>query len=92
MFIFQAPQIGDALLKLVEINDDPKVKSEAECLATYELEIFEFLLGMTILYETLFAMNSVSKNLQSKDMLNNVAIKTIKRSSFIFLKNIWIPK
>jgi len=45
---FQAPQIRDVLFELVETNDDPKIKSEAECLATYELENFEFLLGMTI--------------------------------------------
>ncbi|EOY07814.1 Uncharacterized protein TCM_022137 [Theobroma cacao] len=32
------PQIRDALLKLVEVSEDPKTKSEANCLATYELE------------------------------------------------------
>jgi len=75
---FQAPQIRDALFELVETNDDPKIKSEAECLATYELENFEFLLGMTIWYDILFAMNSVSKNLQSKDMCINMAIEQLK--------------
>jgi len=45
---FQALQIKDALFELVETNDDPKIKSEVECLATYELKNFEFLLGMTI--------------------------------------------
>jgi len=42
---------------------------------TYELENFEFLLGMTIWYDILFAVNSVSKNLQSKDMCINMAIE-----------------
>ena len=65
---FQAPKIRDALLELAESSDDPKIKSEAKCLATFELENFEFLLGMTIWFDILFAVNSVSKNLQSKNM------------------------
>ena len=55
---FQAPQIRDALLQLAEFGEDPKTKSEAKCLATYELENFEFLLGMTIWYDILFAMKT----------------------------------
>ena len=47
---FQTPQIRDALLKLVEINDVLKINSEIDCLATYELENFEFLLSMIIWY------------------------------------------
>jgi len=61
---FKAPQIRDVLFELVEINDDPKIKSETKYLATYEVENFELLLGMTIWYDILFAVNSVSKNLQ----------------------------
>lgn len=61
---FQAPQLRDALLILSDVSEDPKIKSEAECLATYELENFEFLLGMIIWYDILFAVNLVSKNLQ----------------------------
>ena len=45
---FQAPQIRDALLQLAQTSEDPKIKSEADCLATYEIESFELLLGMTI--------------------------------------------
>ena len=71
---FQAPQIRDVLFELVETNDDPKIKSEAECLATYELENFELLLGMTIWYDILFAVNSVSKSLQSKYILSLIHI------------------
>ena len=63
---FQALEIRDALLQLAKTSKDPKTKSEVDCLATYELENFEFLLGMTIWYDILFAVNSVSKNLQSK--------------------------
>ena len=45
---FQAPQIRDALLQLAQTSEDPKIKSEADCLAAYEIESFELLLGMTI--------------------------------------------
>ena len=47
-------------------------------LATHELEDFEFLLGMNIWYDTLFAINSVSKILQSKDMHIDVVIDHLK--------------
>ncbi|PIN22599.1 hypothetical protein CDL12_04689 [Handroanthus impetiginosus] len=75
---FQSPQIRDALLKLIEVSEDPKTKSEANCLVTYELENFGFLLGMTIWYDVLFAINSISKNLQSKDTWIDIAIDQLK--------------
>ena len=84
---FQTPQIRDALLKLAEVGKDPKTKSEASCLATYQLENFEFLLGMTIWYDVLFAINSISKSLQSKDMHIDIAIDQL-RGLISFLKNI----
>ena len=43
---FQAPQIRYALLQLAQTSKDPKIKSEADCLATYEIESFEFFLGI----------------------------------------------
>ncbi|KAK4593638.1 hypothetical protein RGQ29_017659 [Quercus rubra] len=64
-------KIRDALLQLAKTSEDPKTKSEANCLATYELESFEFLLGMTI-----------CKNLQSKDMHINIAIDQLKEDGF----------
>ena len=63
---FQVPQIRDLLFKLVGTNDDPKIKSEIVCLATYELKNFEVLLDITIWYDILFAVNLISTNLQSK--------------------------
>jgi len=75
---FQTPQIKDALLKLGQINNDLKIKSETDCLATYELENFEFLLSMTIWYDILFVVNSTSIKLQSKEMGMDVAIKQLK--------------
>ncbi|KAL2962667.1 hypothetical protein AAZX31_17G157300 [Glycine max] len=75
---FQAPKVRDALTELSKTCEDPKLKSEAMSLATHELEDFEFLLGMNIWYDILFAVNSVSKILQSKDMHIDVAIDHLK--------------
>ena len=48
------------------------------CSATYEIENFEFLLGMNIRYDILFTVNFVSKILQSKDMHIDIAIDHLK--------------
>ncbi|XP_022873135.1 zinc finger MYM-type protein 1-like [Olea europaea var. sylvestris] len=74
---FQAPQIRNALFELARV-DDPKTKSEVECLATYEIENFEFLLGMVIWYEVLNNVNRVSKHLQTEDIRIDVAIGHLK--------------
>ncbi|KAL5184134.1 Zinc finger MYM-type protein 1 [Glycine soja] len=83
---FQAPKIRDALVQLSKTNEDPKIKSEAICLATYEMENFEFLLGMNIWYDILFAVNSISMIMQSKDMNIDVAIDHL-RGLITYLKN-----
>ena len=83
---FQALEIRDALLQLAKTSEDPKTKSEPNSLATYELESFEFLLGMTIWYDILFVVNSISKNLQSKDMHINIAIDQLKGLISFFFK------
>ena len=75
---YQTPKIRDALIQLAKISEDPKTRSEATCLATYEIENFEFLLGMNIWYDILFVVNTVSKNLQSKDMHIDVANDQLK--------------
>ncbi|KAL5578404.1 hypothetical protein UlMin_020103 [Ulmus minor] len=75
---FQASKIRDALLELAKVSKDPKIKSESECLAIYELENFEFLLGMIIWYDTLFAINPVSRNLQHEDMHIEIAMDQLK--------------
>ncbi|XP_022856014.1 zinc finger MYM-type protein 1-like [Olea europaea var. sylvestris] len=74
---FQALQIKKALLQLANI-DDSKTKSEVECLATYEIDNFEFLLGMIIWYEVLNNINKVTKHLQTEDMHIDVAIDHLK--------------
>ncbi|XP_060969474.1 uncharacterized protein LOC133036761 [Cannabis sativa] len=75
--ISQTPNIRDALFELAEISEDPKIKSEATSLVNYELENFEFLLGMTIWYDILFPINSISKHLQSKNMDIDKAIQDL---------------
>ncbi|XP_021749967.1 uncharacterized protein LOC110715675 isoform X1 [Chenopodium quinoa] len=76
---FQMSDIREALLQVADSNDkDYNIKSEAKSLANNELGDFEFLIAIVIWYEILFAINLVSKLLQSKDMLIDVAIKKIR--------------
>lgn len=83
---YQAPQIRDALLELAKTSEDPKTKSEAESLATHDIENYEFLLGMIIWYDILFSVNLISKSLQSKDMLMDVAIDQLNGLLIFFKK------
>ncbi|XP_022877036.1 zinc finger MYM-type protein 1-like [Olea europaea var. sylvestris] len=82
----QTAQIRDALLDLVESNEDPKVKSETESLAIHELQNFEFLFGMIIWHRLLHAVNIVSKFLQTESMDIDHAIDLLQ-GLFHFLKN-----
>ncbi|XP_028117570.1 uncharacterized protein LOC114315183 [Camellia sinensis] len=75
---YQAPQIRDALNHLENLGEPHNTKSEAESLATYEIENFEFLLGVIIWHNLLFAVNSVSKIFQREDMHIDVAIIQLK--------------
>jgi len=47
-------------------------------LANNELGEYEFILAIVIWYEVLYAVNLVSKHLQAKDMLIDVAIEKVK--------------
>ncbi|KAK9755474.1 hypothetical protein RND81_01G027900 [Saponaria officinalis] len=71
-------EIREALLQVGEIDNDCKIRSEAKSLATNELGNFEFLVAIVIWYEILYFVNEVSKNLQSKNMLIDVAILQVK--------------
>ncbi|XP_028068329.1 uncharacterized protein LOC114270912 [Camellia sinensis] len=75
---YQAPQIRDALNHLENLGEPHNTKSEAESLVTYEIENFEFLPGMIIWHNLLFAVNSVSKIFQREDMHIDVAIIQLK--------------
>ncbi|XP_031121002.1 uncharacterized protein LOC116024254 [Ipomoea triloba] len=75
---YQVSDIREALLQVADTDNDSKIQSEAKSLATNELSNFEFLLATVIWFEILYAVNLVSKQLQAKDMLLDVAINQIK--------------
>ncbi|KAJ0457180.1 putative ribonuclease H-like superfamily [Helianthus annuus] len=83
---FQAPKLRDALMDLYRDSTEANVKGEAKSLVENELEKFEFLLAMVIWYEVLHAINVVSKNLQSKDMCIDIAIKQLDGLIIYFKK------
>ncbi|XP_050875573.1 uncharacterized protein LOC127079199 [Lathyrus oleraceus] len=68
----------EVLLEVSENDLDLKIQNEAKSLATNKLDDFEFLMAIIIWFEILFAINSVSKLLQKKNMLIDVAMKNIK--------------
>ena len=82
---FQLSQIRLALLQLYKSCDNAKSKSEAESLAS-ALKSFEFLPGMVIWYEILFAINMMSKKLQSKSMCIDTTTKELEGVMLFFEK------
>ncbi|RWR76671.1 serine/threonine-protein phosphatase 7 long form [Cinnamomum micranthum f. kanehirae] len=75
---YQAPQIRDALVELAHTIEDPKTKNDAESLAEHGIGSFEFLVGMIIWHNLLFAINSISKVFQNEDMRIDVAVDKLK--------------
>ncbi|XP_057432436.1 uncharacterized protein LOC130725205 [Lotus japonicus] len=73
----QMSDFREALLEVSDKDLDSKIRSEAKSLATNELGDFEFLIAIIIWLEILSAINVVSKLLQSRDMVIDVAIKKI---------------
>ena len=53
----KTPKKETTLVQLSKTSEDPKIKSVTICLATYEMENFEYLLGMNIWYDILFVVN-----------------------------------
>lgn len=74
----QMLDIQEALFQVAENDNDSKIKSEAKSLAENELGNFEFIMSLVIWYDVLYSVNIVSKQLQSKDMLIDVAMEKIK--------------
>jgi hypothetical protein len=59
-------------------DNDAQKCSEAKSLAENELGSFEFLVSIIIWYEILSGVNLISKQLQSKDMLIDIAIEYVQ--------------
>ncbi|XP_050919861.1 uncharacterized protein LOC127137445 [Lathyrus oleraceus] len=74
----QTSDVREALLQLAEQDNDPKIKSEAESLATHGIGNFEFLVAMIIWFELLTVVNGIRKSFQKQDMRIDVAIKLVK--------------
>ncbi|CAN6587472.1 unnamed protein product [Malus baccata var. baccata] len=74
----QVAQVRNALFTLVEITENPQLSRDAECLASGELSIFDFVLSLVIWYDILLKINMVSKKLQSEDMRLDVAVKALE--------------
>ena len=55
-------------------------------MANNELGEFEFIVAIVIWYEVLYAVNLVSKHLQAKDMLIDIAIEKVE-GLISFFKN-----
>ncbi|XP_058223061.1 uncharacterized protein LOC131332781 [Rhododendron vialii] len=76
---YHPSKLRDALVDLANDKTTESIaQSEAKSLAKNELENFEFLFAMAIWYKLLFAVNIVSKFLQSEDMRIDLAIKKLK--------------
>jgi len=71
-------EIRETLFAVADESWDPMVKAEAVSLANFEVGNFEFILATIIRYDILFAVNTVSKSLQSADMQLDVPIQQIK--------------
>jgi hypothetical protein len=83
---FQMSDIREALLQVAETDKDPMTSSVAKSLAENELGDFEFLVSIIIWYEILSSINLVSKELQSKDMLIDIAIESVQGLISFFTK------
>ncbi|XP_058779656.1 uncharacterized protein LOC131653487 [Vicia villosa] len=82
----QISDFREALLEVSEKDLDSKIRSEAKSLATNELGDFEFLMSIIIWFDILSVINVVSKLLQSRDMVIDVAMEKIKRLISFFKK------
>ena len=78
--------IREALLEVSDTDNDATICTEAKSLATNELGDFEFIVAIVIWYEVLSAINLVSKQLQAKDMLIDIAIEKVQGLISFFTK------
>ncbi|XP_073039240.1 uncharacterized protein [Primulina eburnea] len=80
----QIAQIRDALYDLTNDSEDPKTKSEAESLALYELENFEFLLEGIVLFLEEFREDGYDKAMvEAKEMACEMGIEAVFREKHV---------
>jgi hypothetical protein len=79
-------EIKEALQDVAGCDNDPSTSSEAQSLADNEFDDFEFLLAIIIWYEILSVVNLVSKQLQAKDMVIDIAIERVQGLISFFTK------
>ncbi|GJX55912.1 zinc finger MYM-type protein 1-like protein [Tanacetum coccineum] len=71
---FKLSDIEEALIQVLERDNDSVIQSQVKSLATNELGDFDFIVVVVIWFDILHKVNLVRKNLQSDDMLINVAM------------------
>ncbi|GKD13251.1 zinc finger MYM-type protein 1, partial [Tanacetum coccineum] len=74
----QMLEIREALFQVAKDDNDTLIDSGANFLAENELSDFKFIVAIVIWFNILYTVNLVSKMIQSKDMLIDVAIKEMK--------------
>ncbi|GKC18325.1 zinc finger MYM-type protein 1 [Tanacetum coccineum] len=74
----QMLEIREALFQVAKDDNDTLNQIGANSIAENELGDFKFIVAIIIWFDILYTVNLVSKRLQSKDMLIDVAIKEVK--------------
>jgi hypothetical protein len=82
----QTSYVRETLLQLAEQDNDHKIKSEVESLATHGIGNFEFLVAMIICFEFLTATNKISKSFNKKKTCVLMWHRTSKRFDQVFEK------
>ncbi|XP_022019552.1 zinc finger MYM-type protein 1-like [Helianthus annuus] len=78
-FLDDMKDVRKALKEVRASDKDPKIQSEAKSLEKHEVGDYEFLVQIVIWYEILSNVNVVSKRLQSKDVVLDVAIDEVDK-------------
>jgi hypothetical protein len=81
---YKLPQIRDALLDVANKTSSPEVAATAIGLVNNEFESYEFVVNIVIWYNLLFAINNVSKHLQSESMSLDIAIQQLNGLTTFF--------
>ncbi|XP_021991030.1 zinc finger MYM-type protein 5-like [Helianthus annuus] len=75
----QLVEVRKSLKEVSDSDKDPKIQIETRSLEKHEVGDYEFLVQIVIWYEILSNVNVVSKKLQSKDVVLDVAIDEVDK-------------